>query len=376
MRSELLADTLREADRPGTLAPREWETLLSQARVSRLSARLAVRFHRQGWMAEVPTAPARHLESAWRAADRLRLDVLAETDHLHEALRGLPTPVVLLKGAAYVAANLPPAAGRLFSDLDIMVSRDQLQATEVRLMAAGWIPEKLTPYDDRYYRTWMHELPPLQHVQRKSYLDVHHTIAPPTSRYRIDGAALLSRCVPVDGEPRFLVLAPPDMVLHSAVHLMQEGDFGGGLRDLLDINDLLLHFAAKSPDFWRELVDRAKELKLTTPLFHVLAQLRRLFGTEAPPAQRATIEAMAPPALSRKLMSSLLTIALRPAHVSCDSRFTGTARWLLYIRSHWLRMPWYQIVPHLIRKSVVRALARTEPAAEPLANRPTQDPLP
>ena len=37
-------------------------------------------------------------------------------------------------------------------------------------------------YDQRYYREWMHELPPLLHVRRQTALDVHHAIAPETAR--------------------------------------------------------------------------------------------------------------------------------------------------------------------------------------------------
>jgi len=33
---------------------------------------------------------------------------------------------------------------------------------------------------------------------------------------------------------------------------------------------------------------------------------------------------------------------------------TGFARWLLYVRSHALRMPLYLAVPHLIRKAWMR----------------------
>ncbi len=349
------------ASEPPVLTPRDWELVIGQARTSRLLARLAIHYESQGWMPTVPAGAARHLESARRFADRLRHEVLWEVEHIHRALHQLPTPIVLLKGAAYVAADLPPGAGRLFSDVDILVQRDQLGAVENALFAAGWIAEKLTPYDDRYYRQWMHELPPLQHVQRRTALDVHHTIAPPTSRFATDGALLLSHCRPLAGEPRLCVLQPPDMVLHSAVHLLQEGEFRSGLRDLLDLNDLLVHFG-KTEGFWPALLARAGDLGAEVPLHHVLVHVERLFGTRLPARFTAQVDALAPNPLSRHVMGVLLGIALRPDHPSCDSRFTGIARWLLYLRSHWLRMPWYQIVPHLLRKTWMRALARREPA--------------
>ena len=35
----------------------------------------------------------------------------------------------------------------------------------------------------------------LRHVQRNTVIDLHHTIAPPTSRFRVNGARLLARSV-------------------------------------------------------------------------------------------------------------------------------------------------------------------------------------
>ena len=361
MKRDLLSG-LWSAQPPPVLSARDWELVLSQARASRLMARLAHHCAARGWTHAMPGGAVKHLEAAQRFADRLRHEVLWEVEHVLVALRALPTPIVLLKGAAYLAAGLPPGLGRLFSDVDIMVQRDQLGAVEAALFAAGWIPEKLSPYDDRYYRRWMHELPPLQHVERRTFLDVHHTIAPPTSRFAVDGGLLLAHCQPLADEPRLCVLQPVDMVLHSAVHLMQEGDFGSGLRDLLDLNDLLIHFGQADP-FWPALLRRARELGTEVALHHVLVHVERLFGTRVPAALADEVELLAPRRLRRRLMHALLSVALRPKHPSCDGRFTALARSMLYVRSHGLRMPWHQIAPHLLRKAWMRAAARREAPA-------------
>ena len=363
MTRDLLSGLWRQRALP-TLAPRDWELLLSQARRCRLHARMAWWFDAQGWLQDVPPGPRSHLESARFNAERQRNQVRWETDRIHAALADVPTPVLLLKGAAYVAIDLPGARGRLFNDVDILVAREALAATEVSLLGAGWVAQELDPYDERYYRRWMHELPPLKHVWRHTWIDVHHTITPPTSRFPVDGQRLLERLQPLAPGSRLAVLDAPDMVLHSAAHLLQEGDFSAGLRDLLDLDDLLRHFGTQ-PEFWPRLLDRASELGLQVPLFHVLQQVQRLFGTEPPAGLQARVDALASSLLSRHLMPALLAVALRPPHPSCDSRWTGVARTLLFVRSHWLRMPWYQIVPHLLRKAWTRARTRfTRPPAE------------
>ena len=349
----LLVAVWAQPDKQPTLDHRHWETLLGQARQARLIGRLASHHVDNGWLAGVPDGPRPHLEAGLRLAERQQYEVRWEVDCIARALRHVDVPVVLLKGAAYLMADLPAARGRLFADIDIMVARDAIDAVESALFAAGWICDENDPYNQRYYREWMHEIPPLRHVQRNTYIDLHHTITPPTSRFNVDGNTLLRDAQPLQGHGRLCVLAPCDMVLHSAVHLFAEGEFGHGMRDLLDMNDLLAHFGAH-PGFWPELLDRAEALRLQIPLFHALSHLERLFGTTPPQNLAQRLASFGPNLVSRRFMVWALGLALKPMHPSCDTRWTGLARWLLYIRSHALRMPLRLVIPHLVRKSWMR----------------------
>jgi hypothetical protein len=349
----LLADVWASPGRPPRLSHREWEVLLGQARQCRLLARLAAHHVDQGWLGAVPDGPRVHLEGGLRLADRQQHEVRWEVDCIARALSHVDAPVVLLKGAAYLMADLPAARGRVFADIDIMVPRDAIDAVENALFAAGWICDEDDPYNQRYYREWMHEIPPLRHVQRNTYIDLHHTITPPTSHFNVDGSMLMRDAQPLPGYGRLCVLAPRDMVLHSAVHLFAEGEFGHGMRDLLDMNDLLAHFGSR-PGYWAELLDRAEALRLQIPLFHALFHLERLFGTKPPQHLVQRVASFGPNAVSRRFMAWGLGLALRPMHPSCETRWSGLARWLLYIRSHALRMPLRLVIPHLVRKSWMR----------------------
>lgn len=346
----------------------EWEIVLGQALRARLLARLAQHFCDRGWLPLVPEPPRQYLEGGIRLADRQHHEVQWEVDCIRRALKNVDTPIVLLKGAAYLVSNLPPGRGRLFSDIDIMVKRDQLDGVESALFAHGWISEERDAYNNRYYRRWMHEIPPMKHVQRNTVIDVHHTITPPTSHFNVNGAKLLDRIVTIDEERKLFTLSPTDMVLHSAVHLFQEGEFSHGLRDLLDLNDLLLHFG-KNPGFWKDLFTRARELGLSEPLFHALQHTHHLFGTDTPPSVRHELRTIRPNWLTRHVMFTLLNLALRPHHPSCDQQFSNFARWLLYVRSHYLRMPWYLVLPHLIRKAYKRRFPEQQ-REETRLNRP------
>lgn len=331
----------------------EWEVVLGQALHARLLARLAQHFNDRNWLSEVPLQPRQYLEGALRLADRQYREVQWEVDCIRRAVMAVDTPVVLLKGAAYVIAGLPTGSGRLFSDIDILVRREVLNEVEDALFRRGWISEEHDAYNNRYYRQWMHEIPPMTHVQRNTVIDVHHTITPPTSRFKVQAARLFDRIVPVDDTHTVFVLSPTDMVLHSAVHLLQEGEFSHGLRDLLDLNDLLVHFG-RDPGFWNALFARAEELGLGEPLFHALHHTRRLFGTDAPQEFSHQLRHLQPGWMARRIMSALLNVALQPHHPSCDGPFRDLALWLLYVRSHYLRMPWYLVIPHLTRKAFMR----------------------
>lgn len=350
MSRNLLADVWADPDWQPKLSARQWESLFGQARQASLLARLAYLHVDAEFLAEVPNGPRIHLQAALRLADRQQHEVRWEVDCIRRALQDIDTPIVLLKGAAYLMANLSTARGRLFSDIDILVPREKIAPVESALFNAGWICDERDAYNDRYYRQWMHEIPPLRHVHRDSYIDLHHTITPPTSRFKVEGQKLLRNIQPLQGYAGVYVLAPVDMVLHSAVHLFQEGEFGHGLRDLLDLQDLLKDFSSQT-GFWDHLLDRADELGLQIPLFHALFHLRRLFGFGPPAPLLERLDRMGPNKLSRALMGWMLNLALQPDHPSCNLRWTGLARWLLYVRSHALRMPVHLLVPHLLRKS-------------------------
>ena len=87
-------------------------------------------------------------------------------DERRKVLATVDVDLVLLKGAAYLMAGLPAARGRVFSDVDILVPVARLAEVENALMLHGWSTTHHNAYDQRYYRQWMHELPPLaQHPE-------------------------------------------------------------------------------------------------------------------------------------------------------------------------------------------------------------------
>ena len=332
----------------------DWDLLIRQGRSSDLLARLHGTLTRHQLLDHVPNKARDHLQAAHTQAQRHQQLVHYEIDQIYKALLPLETPVVLLKGAAYVAAGLPAAEGRVFTDIDILVHKTRIDLAEDALEYQGWVSSKLDPYDQRYYRQWMHEIPPMEHSTRKTLLDVHHAILPETARLQPDTNKLLKAAIPLPGYEFLYILCPEDMVLHSAVHLFSDGEFEHGLRDLADIDALLRHFPKQNDKFWERLVGRARNQDLKQPLFYALRYCKEILQTPIPETtmEAARVQAqVSGPASS--LVDTLLKIGLAPNHPSCHHPLRGFALWLLYVRSHYLRMPFRLLIPHLFHKAVI-----------------------
>jgi hypothetical protein len=360
MTPPLLLRTLLEPSLASGLSMADWDLLLRQARRANLSARLATALHPQ--LATIPEAPRLHLESALLLAGRQRQTTAWEVECIRGALMAIGVEPILLKGAAYLMSDMPASHGRLFGDVDILVPKAKIEAVESALQAAGWtFSSELSAYDQRYYRQWMHELPPMGHEHRGTSLDVHHTILPPTARIQVNVKALFEDALELPDRPGVKVLAPLTMFLHSAAHLFHEGELDNGLRDLFDL-DALLRDLGRRDGFWTGLVPRAQTLGLARPLYYALRYTQRWLGTPIPASVQRELDAVcAPGVLTRALMDACYARALMPRHASCDEAWTFASRTALYIRSHWLRMPLTLLARHLVHKTWARRKHTPEP---------------
>lgn len=335
------------------LSALEWDLLIRQGRAANLLARLGERLLQPDLADHVPNAARHHLDAALCIVERQQSAVSWELRCISQALAGTTDRLVLLKGAAYAALGLPLARSRIFSDVDILVPQSDLARVETALIIQGWQFDQVSAYDQHYYRRWMHELPPLNHRLRGTTVDVHHSLLPLTARTRFDGRTLFDHLVPLADFPGLQVLAPAAMVAHSATHLFHEGEYGNGLRDLFDLDALLRHFGDQ-PGFWSALTDTARRLGVQRSLWYALQLTMRMLGTPVP---QATLEAAldgAPATPRAAAMLALFSRALVPVHGSCANTCTRLAWSLLYLRSHWLRMPLGLLTGHLARKAWLR----------------------
>jgi Uncharacterised nucleotidyltransferase len=317
----LLARALADPASVLGLSDAAWTELLCTAHAERLAATLAMRV--EGL--EIPPRAQAVLRNAKLNADAGRVRTLWEVEMCRRALAPLDVPVVLLKGSAFVAAGLTAGQGRLIGDLDILVPRDRLAEVEKAILHAGWECLKTDDYDDHYYRTWMHELPPMIHRDRDAMIDIHHTILPMTARPRPDATALIADSVELENGLR--VLAPEDMVIHAAAHLFADGDLAGGLRNLWDIRCLIDEFPLA------RLTDRARFHNLVREVDRALRLVNAIF------------DGAQPTNLSDRLYINRLL-----ARDGWGRETRKGIRFWFYVRSHLIRMPLPMLLRHLFVK--------------------------
>lgn len=343
LQTDPLLTLLRDSSHAARLSLAQWDEVIRLARRANVISRMACMLWEQDLLDAVPPAPRAHLKAALVLAQRQRTAGVAEIERIARTLAQKNLPTVLLKGAAYLARDLPVSHGRIFGDVDILCAKADLPAVESALMIGGWGTGEISAYDNRYYRQWMHELPPYTHAKRGTVLDVHHNILPSTAKNPPDANLLLAQVEPVAGMAGVFTLSEPDRVLHSACHLFHEGEFLNGLRDLSDLDRLLR--AVSEDAFWPRLQQRAAILGLEGVLYYAVRMTQVFFNTPLPEDLLGRARAGG----RGRVMDALYTHALHEQLTPSFAR--KAARGVLYLRGHWLRMPPHLLAAHLARKA-------------------------
>ncbi len=335
MSADKLISLLRLPSLVSGLTEDHWNAIVDEGRKTQLLGPLAVRLLAADVFEQVPQAVQRHLALAELTARRRSEAAMWEVAAMRRAVDPAIS-LVLLKGCAYVACQDANAGGRVFSDVDVMVRRQDLPLLESALVAVGWKPSRVNEYDHAYYRNWMHEVPPMAHVRRHTVVDLHHAINPPISRYYVNPDKLFECLVEV--QPGVFVLGALDRVIHCALHLLQEGDSQKLVRDLYDLH-LLRQQHAHTVDNLFQLQARAKELGVQQLLAIALGAAQTLFAPDdSSKAQRSG------------WFADCVVHAARHAHQ--PGSWPGVlAGQVVLGYSHWIKMPLYLLLPHLTRKA-------------------------
>ncbi len=373
MVTSILLSALRNPAVIKSFSASDWNLLLRQASSAKMLARLAYNFTKLDLTCHIPEKILHHINSEQVKVAHLHQQVRQEVQELDELFRKLKIKTIYLKGTAYLLADLPLAQGRYFSDIDILLNKDEISRIEIALKCKGWKSQKTDDQDQAYYRNYMHEIPPMQHILRGTIIDIHHNILPVCNDNKIDISLLSAGALiiaeknildnPTNYDPSY-VLAPEAMFLHSAIHLFHEGELEQGLRGLSDLDILFSHFESNDQSFSQKLIKLAQQINQQQSLFFAWRYLDKVFNRALPEEARVFV-AQYQMQTVRLLTADFTFTHLFNAHHSTTVtwRFTLAAQ-LAYWRGHLLRMPLRLLIPHLCRKSWLQLIEFTkkEPA--------------
>lgn len=351
-----LLPLLRDTAHAAAMTLSDWDETLRLARQASLLGLLGHRlWERKDIWAQIPSPVQGHLTSAINYAAHRKQMVLMELGAIDKAIPH-DIPVILLKGAAYIAQDAEYAQGRIPNDVDLLVSRAHLDRTEALLNKAGWVSETQDAYDQRYYREWSHELPPMRLPGHALEVDLHHTITPVTSRVRANDEILFSGLQTIPGS-RFLRLHPFDQIIHASIHLFQDSELSGRLRDFVDIDGMIRQAIPTEAD-WRNLEQRAKAHGAERYLWYAQHYCHKWFGTPIPGQPNLPT----PSAITRGVMDIILTCSSLPNLPDAKTSQRDRLALLLgTLRYHWLRMPIGLLIKHTTHK-ILQRLVKSTPA--------------
>ena len=323
-----------------------WQSVILVLREEKLLATLYHLSLEKAVFEQYPEFAQRHLYSASIYARRQSKQIFYEALLLQELLEKNGVTPIFLKGANYTLRSSRNSQGRICSDIDVLVKVEELDSCESLLLSQNWHSEKLTQYDEQYYRQWAHEIPPLIHPFRGTVLDVHHNLYLPISG-RSPKIELFINELEFTAD-NFAVLKIPQTVMHSIIHLFMNENFSSGMRDLFDIYRLIEEHSDES--FWKDITVLARQSHFLVELQYCLVALETIFSFDAPEYVSIALHDNQLSWPQKIWAKHIFVNAILPQHPLISLNRQHFASSVAYFRGHWVKMPKTVLVKHFVVK--------------------------
>lgn len=243
------------AEKTSPLAPEDWRALLEEAEKRALTLTLYYRLRVAHGEALVPEWVWEHLQTVYLAATARNMVMLHHAAGILRALQERGIEVIVLKGLYLVEQVYPEIGLRTFSDLDLLVRREQLADALTLMQNQGY--RLSTWYDPQAQNTDIKHLPPLEKAQYPT-LELHWSILEEDEPFEIEAAGLWERAVETTiAGVKTRALDSEDFLLHLALHFTYQHRLRGGLRNLYDIAEVLEQRMARMN--WQKLLATAQQ---------------------------------------------------------------------------------------------------------------------
>lgn len=330
-----------------TVEIKQWENLIHVLREVNLLAACYFKLKKADKLASIPSFAFKHMKSAAIYSSRQSEQVTFECKLLQKILDTENIPSVFLKGASYTLRKSENSEGRVYSDVDLLVAKSDISKAENALSKHAWCTKKVSEYDNKYFREWSHEIPPMFNIHRGTVLDLHHNILLPISGRQVNVELLTENCQLIDSS--YTVLSYAATILHSIVHLIINEDLSNGYRDILDITTLIKE--NNSPEFWQEIISLSSTLGFNNELYLALSLSRKYANLAIPDNVWLNFSEQKNNSKLNFLLNHIYYFALQPHSPAIQTFKHKIAITIAYFLGHLQKMPLKILIPHLLTKS-------------------------
>ena len=255
-----------------------WGRLLTHAAAHSVRGLVNQRLSDPAFASLVPATVQRDLRDAAHQTAARMLRARAQVTELANGFATASIRVIALKGMHLAHAVYPDQSLRAIQDIDLLVSRDDLQRASDLAHGLGYAP--IRPFTVEQEAA---AKPHIARLTRPESLDVeiHWNITTPNAVYSIDPVDLWARAVPVDiGGCQLLGLSPEQLLLHLCAHASYQHGFEFGVRSLVDIAVAVRRFD-RALD-WERVVGQCRAWRWQRGVGISLSLARELFGAAVP----------------------------------------------------------------------------------------------
>lgn len=307
----------------------QWGAILPLANHMELLPQLAARWTNLDAFEQLPVAVQDRLRREVQKSDFTRVNMRYEMEQVARLLSDLGTPLVLLKGCAYLLADQAWALGRRTSDVDLLIQESSVDAAAKRLLEHHFeVDDKLSEKDTRYYRRWLHELPPIKHQYRKLEIDLHFRLLPVGDPSTFDASPLIERATAIAGTA-YHWLDPVDRVIHAAINLGRTGEFRRAFRDMWDIRKMTEVALAEGDFDWGVLSQRAREIRISGTVARVMLLAQQCIDLPLPEGWCEATTGRPPEKVRGSRLYRLMFVGATPDGRAYRSRRRRAANWML-----------------------------------------------
>jgi hypothetical protein len=256
----------------------DWDQILIEASKQGLKPVLLDSFENQGILQFVPDVMVKSLKDFNLSIAGRNMRILHHAGIILSALQNQKIEVIVLKGLYLIESVYKSIGMRNFGDLDLLIRREDLKAALTVMRGMGF--QLSTWYDAEASNKDIKHIPPMI-KPNAPLVELHWSILEEAAPFAIDIKGLWKRSIPARiAGTEVRSLSYEDLILHLCIHQTYQHQLKGGLRNLVDIAQILE--TVNDQIDWIKLISIAKTWGVERVIVITFTLLDDILGVEIP----------------------------------------------------------------------------------------------